>query len=195
MDAHVSSLDGERDEVRRLGIVHLDRAAEAARELRRHELLDLALGRASRQAAGDEDRRAAPREYRARSSSSIATASAAARGSTGVPGIGCAVGSMTTVARPPRGTRLSSGSPASGKRSESRTAAATSATGIARRRRREHDRVVVRIDDGDPRPGEERDAGQGSARYSRRNVVLKPRFGQKREASRFVTRQSVIIVV
>jgi hypothetical protein len=30
-------------------------------------------------------------------------------------------------------------------------------------------------------------------RYSRRKLVRKPRLGQNREASRFVTRQSVII--
>jgi hypothetical protein len=66
--------------------------------------------------------------------------------------------------------------------------------GVARRRRAQHHGVVARVDDGDPRAGEERDARQGSARYSRRNVRRNPRFGQKRDASRFVIRQSVIIV-
>jgi hypothetical protein len=57
VDAHVPSLDWKRDEVRRLGVVHLDRAAEAARERRRYELIDLALGSPPREAACNEDRR------------------------------------------------------------------------------------------------------------------------------------------
>ena len=52
---------------------------------------------------------------------------------------------------------------------------------LDRRRRPEHDRVVGHVDDRDPRSRQHRDL-HGMDRYSRRNVVRNPRFGQKREA-------------
>src|SRR6476661_2891825 len=63
-----------------------------------------------------------------RSSSATAAAMAAWRGSRSAPGSGRCGGSTTIVARAPRDTSVSSGSPARGKRNASRTAAPTSAT-------------------------------------------------------------------
>ena len=63
-----------------------------------------------------------------RSSSAEAAASATCRGSCNTPGRGSVGGSTTIVARPPRVTSASSGSPASGNRSASRIAARMSAT-------------------------------------------------------------------
>src|SRR6266540_5846534 len=63
-----------------------------------------------------------------RSSSATAAAIADWRGSRSEPGSGRCGGSTTIVARAPRDTSASSGSPARGKRSASRTAAPTSAT-------------------------------------------------------------------
>ena len=192
MDAHVPSLDRKRDEVRRLSVVHLDRAAEAARERRRHELVDVALGRAPR---GPPATRIVVRSEGTpdRSSSSIATASAAERGSNRVPGIGCAVGSITTVARPRRGTRLSSGSPASGKRSESRTAPATSATGSRGGGGASTTASSPALTTAILEPA------RSGMRVGERPVqpekrAPEARFGQNRDASRFVIRQSVVIV-
>jgi hypothetical protein len=66
---------------------------------------------------------------------------------------------------------------------------------VARRRWAEHDRFVWHVDDYQARAEEQRDAlHYGMDRYSRRKVVRKPRRGQNRDASRFVTRQSVSIV-
>src|SRR5580765_6042601 len=63
-----------------------------------------------------------------RSSSATAAAMAAWRGSRSAPGSGRCGGSTTIVARAPRDTSVSSGSPARGKRNASRTAAPTSET-------------------------------------------------------------------
>src|SRR5258706_12708009 len=63
-----------------------------------------------------------------RSSSSTTAPTASRRASAGVDGIGSAGGSTTIVARVPRRASVSSDSPSSGKRSASRTAAATSET-------------------------------------------------------------------
>ena len=116
------------DEVRALGVVHLDPAVEPPGELGMHEELQLAVPGPPGEPAGDEQRLPLERAP-ARSSSIIVAAIAVRRGSFGDPGIGSAGGSTTTVARPPRGTSASSGCPASGKRSASRTAAAMSAIG------------------------------------------------------------------
>ena len=57
VDAYVAqAVAVHGDELRRLGVVHLDRAAEPARELGRHELVDLTPCGAAREPAGDEDR-------------------------------------------------------------------------------------------------------------------------------------------
>ena len=129
----------------------------------------------------------------ARSSSAEAAASASCRGSFSAPGSGSAGGSTTIVARPPRVTSASSGSPARG---SERVAHGRAHVGdrLAGRRRPQHDRIVRRVDDGQARAEEQRDAlHYGIDRYSRRNARRKPRCGQKREAQRFVIRQSVVI--
>jgi hypothetical protein len=58
VNVHVASLDRDRDKLARLGVVHFDGAPETARELRRHECLDLAPPDPPREAAGDEQRHA-----------------------------------------------------------------------------------------------------------------------------------------
>jgi hypothetical protein len=57
-------------------------------------------------------------------------------------------------------------------------------------------RAVRQLDDLQPRADEKRNPHRvyGIERYRRRNVRRKPRFGQKRDESRFVSRQSVTIV-
>jgi hypothetical protein len=193
MDAHIPSLDRKRDEVWRLSVVHLDRAVEAARERRRHELVDLALRSPPREAACDEDRRALrgnarPLELVDRDGER-----------------GCARLDPCSWNRLRRRLDHDCCAPAAWHEALERLARERKAQrvanragdvghGVARRRRGKYDGVVGGVDDGDPRAGEEGNARQGSARYSRRNVRLKPRFGQNRDASRFVIRQSVVIV-
>jgi len=64
--------------------------------------------------------------------------------------------------------------------------------GLEWRRRPQDRRVLGQVHDHHPRSREDGDL-HGIERYSRRKVVRKPRLGQNREASRFVTRQSVPI--
>ena len=192
--ANVASLERKRDEVRRLGIVHLHRAAVAARELGRNELLDVAIRRAPRQPAGDEDRR--PLRGDARPFELVDR-----RGDSGRA-------RLDRCLRHGLRGRFDHDGRAASPRNErlERVAREGKAKGVAHRgrnvggrlargRRSEHDGVVARVDDGDLRPGEERNARHAIRRCSRRKLVWKPRRGQKREESRFVTRQSVIIVL
>ena len=87
---------------------------------------------------------------------------AARRASTGALGSGSAGTSVTIVARPPLGTMPASGSPESGKRTASRTAAPTSVIACgAGLRGHEHDRVVGAVDD--ERAGCRRAAGRAQA--------------------------------
>ena len=146
------------DELGILDVVDDDVAVEAPRELRRDERLELALRRCGARARGATRNVWYPVEMPSRSSSSTTAETACCRGSFGAPGIGSAGGSTTIVARAPRRASASSPSPSSGKRSASRTAAPTSATAVAGRRRPQHDRVVGRGGDDEPRAGEQRDA-------------------------------------
>jgi len=173
--------------------VHLDRAAEAAREGRRYELVDLALGSPPREASCNEDRRALggnarPLELvdrdgeRGRARLDPCPWNRLRRR---LDDHGCPPAAwhhaLERLTRERKAQRVSYGCGDVRDR-------------IARRRRREYDGVDARVDDGDLRAGEKRNPGQGRARYRRRNVRRNPRFGQKRDASRFVIRQSVIIV-
>src|SRR5439155_21067 len=104
------------------------------------------------------------------------------RGSRSVPGSGSCGGSTTIVTRAPRETRASSGSPASGKRSASRTAAPTSATaspgGGGRRTsassaavtttRRDPASRGTRVTAGAGRAAETSDESRGAAKSARR---------------------------
>jgi hypothetical protein len=163
VDAHVPSLDGYRDELLRLDVVHLNLSVEAARKIRRHERVDLSLVDAPGEAAGHENRHtirrdAGPLELVDRD------------GDRGRPG-------FDRRRRDGLSRRLDHDRRAPASRDErlERLAREGEAERVAyrggdvrdrlsRRRRREHDGIVVRTDHGDARSGEKRDAPQGSAR-------------------------------
>ena len=170
-------------------------AVEAAAQLRRDERGDL----------GPAARRARPPATSSvwlsvgtpsSSSASLTAAIAWRRGSCSALPSGNAGGSTTMVTRVAPAASASSGSPrvesgappVSPPRRRSRGPAVEGA-GRARRRARTPRRGACR-----------RGAGRAASRArepiqrcSRRNVVRNPRFGQKRDESRFVTRQSVTI--
>ena len=149
----------ELDEVGVLDVVDLDPAVEAARELGRDERAPARAGPSRRarppatRIVWSLDRRRRSARARRRSPRSPAAAGRARRA-----GSGSAGGSTTIVARPPRRASASSGSP--GEREPQRVAhggADVRDPGVGRGRA-EHDRVVGRGDDDEPRAGEQRDA-------------------------------------
>ena len=94
-----------------------------------------------------------------RSSSSEAAAIAAWRGSRAAPGIGSAGGSTRIVARPPRGTTASSGSPTSGKPQRVPDGRTDVGDRLARRRGRcDRDGALAALHDDETRAVEDREA-------------------------------------
>ena len=130
----------ELDEIVGLGVVDDHPAAEAPPELGRDEQADLARRRPPLQPAGDEDRHAARR----RAARARRRRPRSPRGAGRRPRPGSAATAARSRASPcrPASTSCASGSPASGKRSASRTAAPTSVDRLARRRRPQHDAVL-----------------------------------------------------
>ena len=179
------------DEVGRLGVVHLDPAVKAAGERRREQRLELALAGSPVEPAGDEDRLARGRDAEPLQLVDRGGERVAAR--------------IAGRARKRQLGRLDD---------ERRRAAARDERLERRAREREAERIayrggdvddalggpprpqhdaVARIDDRDARSGRDRNPHQAvgwTSRRRRRCVGLKPRLGQKRDASRFVERQS-----
>ena len=163
MDVHVSAIDRQRHELPRLGVVDFDRAAEAPRELRGHERVDLPRIDPARKTSGDEQRH--PFRRNARPLELVD----GHRDCGGTRFHRCCGNRLrrrldherrAPAARDERLERLAR------ERKPQRVAhgGGDVRDGLARRRRSEHDGVVVGADDRDPRPGEQRDSRQGSAR-------------------------------
>ena len=154
---------GDLDEILALGVVHLDPPVEAARELRRNEELELPVARATAQSAGHEqrlpvERRSGPVELGHR------------RRDRGAPGI--AEGARDRERRRldddrrPRATRHERLERLALERKAQRVANRGRDVGdrLDGRWRRQHDRVVVGVDEGEPRAVRQRQAGQGIER-------------------------------
>ena len=151
----------EVDEVVGLRVVHDDAAPEAPAKLRREEQADLARRRAPHEAACDEDRHRADAEPLELVGDRRDRLVPRPDLDAGIGSDGC---SITIVAEPHPRSRSASGGPASGKASASRTAAPTSSIASRGRRRPQHDVVRSHLRDDDPRVGEQRDPGHGTAR-------------------------------
>ena len=154
---------GDLDEILALGIVDLDPPVEAARELRRDEELEVAVSRATAQSAGHEqrlavERRSGPVELGHR------------RRDRGAPGI--AGGARDRERRRldddrrPGATRHERLERLPGERKAQRVANGGRDIGdpLDGRRRRQHDRALIGLDESEPRAVRERQPGQGIER-------------------------------
>ena len=179
------------DEVGCLGVVDLDPAVEAPGERRREQRLELALARPPVEPAGDEDRLARrrdaePLELVDRCGERIPAGIARRAGKRQLRRL-----DDERRGAPARDERFERGAR---EREAERVADGRGDVDDALRgpARPQHD-AVARIHDRDARSGRDRDPHQAvgwTSRRRRRCVGLKPRLGQKREASRFVERQS-----
>ena len=191
-ERRVDACRAHRDEPGILGVVHGHVTVEAAREVGRDERRELPLPGAAREPTGDEDRlvparHAEPLELVHRGSDRELPRVALCAGNR-------QRGRLDDDRRPPRAAG------ALGERRPREREAERLAHGrrhvverVARGRRAQDDRVVGHVEDRDPSPREERDPRHAIRRCRRRNVVRNPRLVQKRDESRFVTRQSVTI--
>ncbi len=151
------------DEILALGVMHLDVAVEAPRELRRDQCLELFVARAACEPARDEQRLVAGRNAQpfelghGRGDGSLARVALRAR--------------QRQVrrldddrrARPARDERFEriTGEGEAQRVADGRTDVRD---GVLRRRRLQHDRIVVSRHDDEPRPGEQRDPRHGRPR-------------------------------
>ena len=178
------------DEVGRLGVVHLDASVEVAGERRCEQRLELAVPGPPVEPARDQDRLARrrdaePFELLDRGGERVAPRVTGRAGQRQLRSLDEEGGGA--AARDERLERRA------GEREAERVANGRGDVDDALRgpARPQHDAVVACVHDRDARSGRDRDPRHyGMCRYSRRNVSRKPRCGQKREASRFVTRQS-----